>query len=141
MSVIASLAQFFQVSIQPYVYENGELKLCDFYVKYIGSSLWIAVEQIFIAPSCVSVQSCNQFFRMFPFIRKLIDPLNVQLTSVRLWVLLELLGYRNSCHFDLKLAWSVRDIFNKGECSCKWKSVLFSFYFVVKENVMRKWIF
>lgn len=42
------------------VCKSGELKLCAFCVEYIIFSWWIAMEQVFIVPSCCSVQSCKQ---------------------------------------------------------------------------------
>lgn len=114
------------------VYKNGELKLCDFCVKnteglpsgYYGAN--IHSTQLFQCPVLQSVLPYVSFQKEACWLFE---------SSLDFG---EIMGFvRTTCYFDLKLAWSVTDIFSKGECPCKLKPVLF-FYIVLEENVMPK---
>lgn len=132
-------AHFCQVSTQAYYVQKWRTetiwllyKIHQFFpLDRCGASIYssqlFSVSSVSISSSCVSLWDFT-------------DPLNLQLTSVRLWVLLELLGCRNSCHFDLRWAWPTADTSSIGECACKLKSGPF-FHFHLKENVRFKMSF
>lgn len=46
---------------------SGELKLFDFYIKYISSSLWIAVEQVFTVLSCFQCPVLQSVLHVFHY--------------------------------------------------------------------------
>lgn len=49
------------------MYKNGELKLFGFYIKYISSSLWIGVEQVFIVLSCFQCPVFQSVLHVFHY--------------------------------------------------------------------------